>query len=295
MRYMTLIQTSIKLKLKNYTTLFMMTLFPIFLTAMFSFVFTEAYQQNGASFEVHDTEAEAIEALILERLTRDPTLVVEEVPLDRVMQTSAVVFENNADVITDMVIAMLLFALLLGGQYGIEQAIYLREPIGKRLMVAPVGKWSVYMSEVAACWLTTFGVAVLVTIAYEVLFKIGLSKNIGGTLSVMVILTLMANFVGVGIGCLVKSKNMAENIYSFLMLAMIMLSGGLIPQVDVGKIAYLSPINACNQVLHQIISTGRVESVGYLMGTGVLALLIGIGAITLSMVKGGTCSHVDSH
>lgn len=368
MKYITLISHSMKLKLKDYKMLFMLTAFPIILTAMFATVFGQAFGEQtiegnvgiyinegdttlgedyidfvqqikddkiNISYEIVTKEQtemiaeektkaalivideiknsiwvkeiendavlmgtleslnqEFVETIGLTRVIREEAMsgrinMVGEVDVDKILDVESFSTSKTQNVVANMVVAMLIFAVLMGGQFGVEQVFYLSQPVGMRISTAPVRKINVYFCELFACWLTTFLASIIVGGAYEVLFDIGLDKNIGEVVVVIGLTSLVATLLGTVVGLMVKTRNTGENVYSLLMTVMVMVSGGLVPQLDFGRMAYISPVRVCIDSISQIITVGRIENIGHLLTTVGVVVVGTIGLVGVYMKRGG--------
>ncbi|MGL5674943.1 MAG: ABC transporter permease [Cellulosilyticaceae bacterium] len=355
MRYGMMIFHSIKLKLKDYKMLFMMILFPVILTSIFAYVFSQAYGEQtvegriGIAVREADTDlgeryiafmemmAEKLEGLSIERVSEAEAMVVVDEKADRFIlqkQEDDVILEGTSenmtktfldtvalerilveeergiptgelqivdttglftvdkletsktqDIVTNMIIAMLVFAMVLGGQFGVGQVGYLTQAVGKRITTASLKKEWVYGCEMIGCWLTCFGIDLIVAGAFEAIFDLGLDKNVIGTVAVVGMTTLLATLLGTAIGLMGESKNM-EDIYSFVATAIVILSGGLVPQLNFGMLSYMSPVKASMDSLRQIITVGSIENMGHLLLTmGVVGVVV-IGMAIIYLKKG---------
>lgn len=253
-------------------------------------------KDNPLQIEVIKGKGSNIENLQIQQLSKG---FVRQVLLNEIghgeVQTTPVLWEYQkipsqeaASITIGMALTMITFGALLGGQYGINQMFYIREAIGKRVLTAPVRESRLYTCEIISSSIILFSSTIILTGIYNVLFKLGLEKNIGATIVIIGGLTIMAITIGVIIGVLVPSLTAGESILSILVIVLNFTSGGFTPGVDLGIVGELSPIKGIIDILTGISTTGEARGIGIVMIT-IVSICIGllvIGNIALK-VKGG--------
>lgn len=190
---------------------------------------------------------------------------------------------KEEDIALPIVVTMLIFGLLLGGNYGIKQVVYMRHAEGMRTLVAPISKKKLYFIEFMTSTFIIGGMGCIAAVVYEVLFSISFSKNVLLTLGMIGIVSMLATLLGMTIGINLETEDMGENILSLIITFSAVLSGGLMPMIELGKFTQLSPIKYLADAFGEIITTGQIVNS---LPLGIIlilcfAILIGFSALGL--------------
>lgn len=223
--------------------------------------------EENQVLEVENKNGNALEAGVLHTLIEDfnNQYTLREVvgstsytPLK--LEVETVEGTEGEDIVTPIVVTMLVFGILLGGNYGIKQVFYITEPVGERTLMAPISRQKLYGIEFMTNTLVISVVGILAAMSYELLFDVRFSQNSLLTIGVLILVSMLATLLGMTIGINVKSQDMAENILSLIITVSAILSGNLIPVIDLGKIANFSPIKYMVQALEELVTTGQIAS-----------------------------------
>lgn len=190
---------------------------------------------------------------------------------------------KEKDITTPLVVTMLIFGILLGGTYGIKQIFYIREAVGIRVLTAPITKKVLYFMEFMASTLIIWCVGMIAAFAYECLFDVRFSKNLLLSIMMIFIISMIATLLGMTIGIHVKSKDMGENILSMIITLISILSGGLMPVFELGKLTKLSPIKPLADALNEVVTTGHILNYETLSMTLILCFVILVGISILGL------------
>lgn len=193
--------------------------------------------------------------------------------------------EETVPIAIGMLVTMIVFGTLLGGQYGINQIFYIKEARGRRVVTAPIREVSLYVYELIASLLMLFVVTLGLTGIYNVLYDLGLEKNVLGVIGIIGALTVMAITLGVLIGMFVKSPAVGENLLSLVVIGVNFTSGGFTPGIDLGIVGKLSPIRGVVEVLTNMIIKGETQGtfgvVASIFGGCTALLLIAFGLLKI--------------
>lgn len=182
--------------------------------------------------------------------------------------------KENVDFTTPLVITMLVFGIMLGGSFGINQIFYMKQAVGKRTLTAPLSKYKLFIMEYTTSTLIIWGVGVVTAAIYQFIFKVNFFKVPIGIVLILLIASLLITLLGMTIGLYVKEKDMGENILSVIITCSVILSGKLMPMFELGDITKLSPIKPLVEQLEGIIQSGQFTNVS--MFTGYLVIVFGI-------------------
>lgn len=237
---------------------------------------------EGNRIEVENTGGNSMEEVamyaILDQFSSDygaRKVVGTSAKLPLEIETQVLEGNKEKDVTTPLVVTMLIFGILLGGTYGIKQIFYIREAVGIRVLTAPITKKVLYFMEFTASTLIIGCVGIVAAIAYEYLFGVKFSNNLLLSIIMIFIISMIATLLGMTIGIHVKSKDMGENMLSIIITLCSMLSGGLMPNFELGKLTTLSPIKPLADVLNEIVTTGHI------LDYGTLSITLGLCFVTL--------------
>lgn len=199
------------------------------------------------------------------------------------------VLEGNTkkDITTPIVVTMLIFGILLGGTYGIKQIFYIKEAVGIRVLTAPITKKALYFMEFMVSTLIIWCVGMIAAFAYEHLFGVKFSNNLLLSIIMIFIISMIATLLGMTIGVHVKSKDMGENILSMIITLISILSGGLMPVFELGKLTKLSPIKPLADALNELVTTGHILNYEMLSMTLILCFVILVGISILGLRRRG--------
>lgn len=196
------------------------------------------------------------------------------VPMELSWKETPIKTSGEVSLSAGMLITMIIFGTLLGGQYGINQMFYIKEARGKRVTMAPVRKGELYIYEIIASWSLLFVITIGLVGVYESLFKVGLNNNIGALVIIVSTLTLMSITMGVIVGIVAPSMAAGENILSIIVIALNFTTGGFTPGIDLGIIEEISPVRGVVEVFNSIVLTGEATGLGKVVATTLIICIV---------------------
>lgn len=251
-----LYKTIIKLRLRDYKAIGTMIIFPIILTTIFIQVFNNLESSEGVA---------RIEAFYQAIGQLGAPYTLEVIPVESIPMWMTIG------------VTMIVFTSLLGGQYAITQITGLRKPVGVRMLHLALDKKRVYMVYGLANVSLLFGQLFLISMIYQFVFKINLWNRIDLLVIILFLMSVLSIAIGMIIGLWCTDEGMASGILSGFVSIVCMLSGGLMPNVDM-PIAKFNPFSYIIDALIQIVREGKVEGfvslcLGLSMAIGVLSLI----------------------
>lgn len=227
----------------------------------------------------NSVEETMLYALLNEFCTQYGLMQVADGQLMKPMPLETQILEGNGkkDITTPIVVTMLVFGILLGGNYGIKQIIYMREAVGIRALTAPITRYKLYLMEFSVSTVVICAISMIVAFSYECLFGVKFSQNILLSFTLILLISMLATLLGMTIGVNVKDEDTGGNILSMIITFTCILSGGLMPTFELGSIISFSPITHLAQALNDIVMTGQIMHIGNLVVTlSVCTILLGI-------------------
>ncbi|PHV70329.1 hypothetical protein CS063_10580 [Sporanaerobium hydrogeniformans] len=172
-------------------------------------------------------------------------------------------------------VTMIAFTILLAASYGAEQVAYMREALGQRLLTTPLSKKNLYLGEYLGGAIMAFWQGCCIVLAIEICFGLGLTKNIGQLLGILLSTSFMSIAMGIAIGMLIPNKGLSNGVVSMLVLIFCFTSGGMVPTSEVSQLASLSPVTLMNEAFIAICQKGVVAHFN--------RFLLKIGGITVGV------------
>lgn len=211
----------------------------------------------------------------------------------QVLQEEAIVIEETiiqgkgtSDFLTPLVVTMLVFGIMLGGSFGINQIFYMKQAVGWRALTAPISSYKLFIMEYTTSSFIIWIMGIVTAACYQVIFNVHFFKVPTITILILLIASLLTTLLGMTIGLYVREKDMGENILSIIITFSAILSGKLMPMFELGKITNLSPIKPLVEQLEDIIQTGQLMNRGSFIGYIVIIFVILLGIVVLKLRRG---------
>ncbi len=249
---------------RNYITF--MLVFPIVLASLFVVVFSnmEALEEQGKKYELQeDITEEEISSKIYSLSFLESVKPVRD-------------FSSPA---SQIAATMLVFSILFQSQHSLTQVYYLRKNIGKRILVAPVSKLSIYIGEFLGSLLVVLLEGIVVSVCLESFFSLGLSNHVGQLFVILLCCSMMATAIGMAIGIVIKDEMIASSVVTILILIEGFSSGGFTPGlISFKESSSFSFFTYITKGILDICRLGKVQEMGELMG-----ITLGIGSVSLGL------------
>lgn len=168
-------------------------------------------------------------------------------------------------------VTMIAFTILLAASYGADQVVYMREALGQRLLTTPLSKESLYLGEYLGGTIMAFFQGSCLVLALEACFHLGLGRNMGEVLLLLLSTSLMSIALGILIGIVVPHQGLSNALVSLLVLVFCFTSGGMVPTTEVGALANFSPVTLMNEGFMSICQKGSYPHlIPFLLQIGIL-------------------------
>ena len=195
--------------------------------------------------------------------------------------------QEDKDIQTPLVITMLIFGILIGGNFGIGQVFYMKQAVGIRTFTTPISKRMLFLQEYTTSSVIIFIISLISMGAYGILFKIDFSKVLLQCMGLVLIASLLTTLLGMTIGLYVEEQGMGENILSVMITLSAMLSGELMPMFELGNITILSPIKPLSDGLENLIESGHLSNVFSLISYFAIVFLVLGGLVMMKLKREG--------
>ena len=185
-------------------------------------------------------------------------------------------------------VVMLQMATLVSAIYVFKNTFYLKEKLGQRVKSSPVKISKLISKEIIGGFILIFTQS-LVMLGIIVGFygvKINL-ENILGILLLLGLLTLLAVALGIFSMVLAKKQSIGENICSMVVTVITLVSGTLMPQMDIFEKIFIVKINPfywINKELNSLINLNTYENIytTLIISIGISLILAIISTIILN-------------
>ena len=195
--------------------------------------------------------------------------------------------QGEKDIKTPLVITMLIFGILLGGNFGIEQVFYMKQAVGIRAFTTPISKRVLFLMEYTTSSVIIFIISLISMGAYGIIFKIDFSRVLLQCMGLVLIASLLTTLLGMTIGLYVMDQDMGENILSVIITLSAMLSGKLIPMFDLGNITILSPIKPLVDGLESLVQSSHLSNGLMLISYFAIVFLVLGGLVMIKLKREG--------
>lgn len=195
--------------------------------------------------------------------------------------------QGEKDIKTPLVITMLIFGILLGGNFGIEQVFYMKQAVGIRAFTTPISKRVLFLMEYTTSSVIIFIISLISMGAYGIIFKIDFSRVLLQCMGLVLIASLLTTLLGMTIGLYVMDQDMGENILSVIITLSAMLSGKLMPMFDLGNITILSPIKPLVDGLESLVQSSHLSNGLMLISYFAIVFLVLGGLVMIKLKREG--------
>lgn len=195
--------------------------------------------------------------------------------------------QGEKDIKTPLVITMLIFGILLGGNFGIGQVFYMKQAVGIRAFTTSISKRALFLMEYTTSSVIIFIISLISMGAYGIIFKIDFSQVLIQSMGLVLIASLLTTLLGMTIGLYVRDQDMGENILSVIITLSAMLSGKLMPMFDLGNITILSPIKPLVEGLESLVQSGHLSNGLMLIGYFIVIFLVLGGLVMIKLKREG--------
>lgn len=191
-------------------------------------------------------------------------------------------------------LVMLEMAILVGSIHAFKNTFYIKEKLGNRVKISPVKISSLLSLELVGSFCLIFiqGIAILGAVSLFYGVNVNLN-NILPILLLIVLLSLFAVCLGIFTTALGKKRTSGDNICSFIVTALTLASGQLMPQLndsfDKISIAKLNPFLWISKELNNLVaynsSDNLLITIGITLTVSLILMIIAIILLRRKVVK----------
>lgn len=174
---------------------------------------------------------------------------------------------------------MLEMAILVGAIHSFKNTFYIKEQLGNRVKISPIKVSKLLTLELIGSFSTIFLQGVIILGAICLFY--GVNVNINNILLILILiglLSVLAVSLGIFAASIGKKRTSGENICSFIVTAITLASGQLMPQMsdsfDKISLVKLNPFLWISKELNNIVAYNKNENLLMTIGISLLVFLI---------------------